>query len=125
MENKSINEHLKQVHQVRKAKTCKKVDEAIKILIKARKRINFNSVSNVSGVCKATLYNNVEIRERINALRTQQKTVPSLKEMKKEKEEKSRIAIITSLKRKIRYLEEENEQLKKQLNVYEKYKNVK
>jgi cell shape-determining protein MreC len=119
MENKSINEHLKYVHQVRKAKTCMKVDEAIKCLIKARKSINFNSVAKVSGVSKATLYNNPEIRERINALRTQQKTVPSIKEMKKEKEEKSRIAIITSLKRKIRYLEEENEELKKQLKLHE------
>ena len=51
-------EHLKALHEKRKAITQKKVDAAIKRLIQAQKPINFNSVANESGITKATLYNN-------------------------------------------------------------------
>jgi hypothetical protein len=41
-----------------------KVDQAIKRLLRANKSINFNSVSEESGVSKASLYNHSDIRER-------------------------------------------------------------
>lgn len=47
----------------RKTATRQKVDEAIKRLVGTNESINFNSVANESGVSKATLYNNVPIRE--------------------------------------------------------------
>jgi hypothetical protein len=47
--------HLKVIHTKRKANTYQKVDEAIKRLLKANERINFNSVSSEAGVSKATL----------------------------------------------------------------------
>lgn len=58
--------HLQQLHAQRRADTNKKVDETIRFLIKNGKPINFNSVANESGVAKATLYNNSDIRESVS-----------------------------------------------------------
>ncbi|MEH6980064.1 MULTISPECIES: DUF6262 family protein [Bacillus] len=110
-------EHLKSIHAHRKANTHQKVDEAIKRLIRANERINFNSVSNESGVTKATLYNNVDIRERIEKLRQQQSQVPTPKQAKREMNESNKGALIASLQRKNKKLEDENKQLRDQLKV--------
>lgn len=64
---------------------------------------------------KATLYNNHEIRERINSLRQQQTQAPTQKQIKREMIENNKDAIIASLKRKIKKLEEDNKELRKQL----------
>ncbi|MBU5310405.1 transposase [Tissierella carlieri] len=110
-------EHLNQLHAQRRADTQRKVDESIKRLIKINKNINFNSVANESGVSKATLYSNLNIRERIETLRRQQSQVPTPKQVKREMDDNNKDAIIASLKRKIKKLEEENEQLKEQLKI--------
>ena len=107
--------HLKEVHAQRKANTYQKVDEAIKRLIRAKENINFNSVSSEAGVSKATLYNNNDIRERIETLRQQQAQVPTPKQVKREMNENNKDALIESLKRKIKKLESENKELKEQL----------
>ncbi len=107
--------HLKSIHAQRKANTSQKVDEAIKGLIKANESINFNSVSNESGVSKATLYNNIDIRERIEALRHQQSQAPTPKRVKREINDTNKDALIESLKRKIKKLENDNKQLRDQL----------
>ena len=77
MSNYNRTEHLKELHSKRKAMTQEKVDKAIQRLIKAQKAINFNSVANESGVTKKTLYDNNDIRERIETLRYQQSQVPT------------------------------------------------
>lgn len=110
-------EQLKQLHNERKAITQSKVDKAIQRLIKAQKAINFNSVSNESGVTKATLYNTPEIKERIDKLRLQQSKVPTPAEVKREMSEANKDAIIATLKRKIKKLEEENKMLKEQIKL--------
>ena len=108
-------EHLKQVHEARKVKTRKTVDDAIQRLIRANDNINFNSVAEEAGISKATLYNNPEIRERIEALREQQAQVSTPKQIKREMDENNKDAIIVSLKRKIKKLDEENKELREQL----------
>lgn len=110
-------EHLKQLHEERKAITYQKVDEAIKRLIKVKESINFNSVASESGVSKATLYNNPKIRERIDSLRQQQAQALTPKQIKREIDENNKDAIIASLKRKIKKLEEDNKELREQLKV--------
>ena len=78
-----------------KAKTYQKVDdEAIKRLIRANENINFNSVSSEAGVSKATLYNNKDIRERIETLRQHQGQV-----VKREMNENNKDALIKCLKK--------------------------
>jgi hypothetical protein len=109
--------HLKAIHANRKANTSQKVDEAIKRLIRANGKINFNSVSSEADVSKATLYNNKDFRSRIDTLRNQQSQVPTPKQVKREMNENNKDALIASLKRKNQKLEEENKQLRKQLKV--------
>ncbi len=109
--------HLKTIHAKRKANTYQKVDEFIKRLLKANAKINFNSVSSEAGISKATLYNNKDFRSRIETLRNQQSQVPTLKQIKLEMSNGNKDALIASLKRKNKKLEEENKQLREQLNV--------
>ncbi len=117
MSNYNRTEHLKELHSKRKAITQEKVDIAIQRLIKAQKSVNFNSVASESGITKKTLYDNKEIRESIEVLRHQQSQVPTPSQVKREMNENNKDAIIASLKRKIKRLEEENKKLKEQLKV--------
>ena len=126
MTNYNRSEQLKELHKQRKIDTASKVDLAIKTLIKQNESISFNSVSKESGVARSTLYNNKEFKERIKALIEQQSNVPSPIQVKREMNEKNKDALIASLKRKIKNLEEENAQLKEQIKVKfgEIYKNL-
>lgn len=110
-------EHLKELHRKRKAITQEKVDKAIQSLIKAQKYINFNSVASESGLAKKTLYNNKDIRERIEILRHQQSQVSTPSQVKREIDDNNKDAIISRLKRKIKILEEENKKLREQIKV--------
>lgn len=117
MANYDRSTHMKSIHAQRKANTYQKVDEAIKRLLRANENINFNSVANESGVTKVTLYNHDDIRERIESLRQQQSQVPTTKQQKREMNENNKDALIDSLKRKMKKLEDENKQLRDQLKV--------
>ncbi len=117
MSNYNRTEHLKDLHGKRKALTREKVDKAIQMLIKTQKSINFNSVASESGITKKTLYDNKNIRERIETLRHQQSQVPTPSQVKREMNDNNKDAIIASLKRKIKRLEEENKELREQLKI--------
>ncbi|SMD41045.1 DUF6262 family protein [Bacillus sp. JKS001846] len=117
MANYDRKEHLKAIHASRKATTSQKVDKAIQRLVRANGPINFNSVASEASVAKATLYNNRELRERIESLRQQQAEAPTPKQIKREIDENNKDAVIASLKRKIKRLEEEKKQLREQLKV--------
>lgn len=118
--------HVKQLHEMRKRNTFQKVDEAIQRLIRANENINFNSVASEAGVSKATLYNNMEIRKRIEFLRKQQSQVLTPKQVKREMDDNNKDAIIASLKRKIKKLEEDKKELREQLKIVyaEVYKKI-
>ncbi|WP_144511487.1 DUF6262 family protein [Bacillus thuringiensis] len=109
--------HLKAIHAKRKADTYRKVNEAIKRLLKANEKINFNSVSSEADVSKATLYNNKDFRSRIETLRNQQLQVPTPKQVKREMNESNKDTLIASLKRKNKKLEDENKKLREQLKI--------
>jgi hypothetical protein len=49
-----------------------KVDKGIRELLLTGEKINFNSVSNLIGVSKTFMYNNKEVKERIEELRQKQ-----------------------------------------------------
>lgn len=94
--------------------------------MKANEYINFNAVANEAGVAKATLYNHPDLRKRIEVLRQQQSQGPTPKHVKRDMNEKNKDAVIDSLKRKIKKLEDDNKQLRDQLKVvyaeiYKKY----
>lgn len=126
MTNYDRKEQLKSIHAFRKAITSQKVDEAIQRLVRANENINFNSVASEAGVAKATLYNNQELRERIETLRQQQVHARTPKQIKREIDDNNKDAIIASLKRRIKKLEGEKKELREQLKVVysEVYKKI-
>lgn len=95
--------------------TAKKVDEAFKLLIKEKASINFNSVSERSGVSKAYLYNHQEIRERIENLRKQQQGLPSRKHIKEEMTDSSKDVLLVAKNNRIKELENEVKRLREQI----------
>jgi len=105
--------------QSRKEDKRKGVEDAITALLREQKLINFNTVARAAGVSKAYLYSQQDIRERIEALRQQ-----SMEQMVREratrspgKTDASRDLVILAKDRRIKELEAENQQLKKQLQV--------
>ena len=92
-----------------------KVDEAIKKLSTNGLKINFNTISKESGVSKNFLYNNDIVKNRIIQLRNQQINHEINQRAKFDKTAKSKDVIIQAKDKKIAKLEEENTQLKLQL----------
>ena len=112
MANFDREEQLRQLHEQRKQATKGKVEEAIKRLTKSSKAINFNSVAKEAGVAKATLYNHIELKERIDFLRNQQEK--AFVDDRIKRDENNQNAVISSLKRRIEKLEKKNQQLEKE-----------
>ena len=104
----------------RKQEKRTRVDEVIARLLRERQTINFNTVARAAGVSKAYLYSQPDLRERIEALR-QQGLEEALRERVAHptagKTDASKDLVILAKDRRIKELEAENRQLKKQLQV--------
>lgn len=110
---KGLKEYAKQRSQM----ALEKVDKAIRELSLTEQKINFNSVAQLSGVSKTFLYNNQEIKKRIEELRDKQVSKTINQRAKYDKTSKSKDIIIMAKDKKIKELEEENKKLKEQLEV--------
>ena len=110
---KGLKEYAKQRSQM----ALDKVDKAIRELSLTEQKINFNSVSQLSGVSKTFLYNNQEIKKRIEELRDKQVSKTINQRAKYDKTSKSKDIIIMAKDKKIKELEEENKKLKEQLEI--------
>lgn len=110
---KGLKEYAKQKTQL----TLEKVDNAIRELSLTEQKINFNSVSQLSGVSKTFLYNNEDIKKRIEELRDKQTCRTMNQRAKCDKTDKSKDIIIMGKDKKIKELEEENRKFKEQLEV--------
>ncbi len=108
---------LKEYALKRSQMALEKVDKAIRELSLTEQKINFNSVSQLSGVSKTFLYNNQEIKKRIEELRDKQVSKTINQRAKYDKTSKAKDIIIMAKNKKIRELEEENKKLKEQLEV--------
>ncbi len=108
---------LKEYAQNKSKITLEKVDKAIRELSLGEQKINFNSVSNLSGVSKTFLYNNSEIKKRIEELRDKQTEKVIKQRLKYDKTDKSKDIIIMAKDKKIKELQNENKNLKEQLEV--------
>ena len=106
---------LKAYSKQKQLETAKKVDEAITLLIKEKGSINFSSVSKLSGVSKAYLYQHKNLRERIEILRKQQQGLPSRKHIKSEMSDSSKDVLLAAKNKRIKVLEDEIKRLKDQL----------
>lgn len=108
---------LKEYALKRSQMALEKVDKAIRELSLTEQKINFNSVSQLSGVSKTFLYNNQEIKKRIEELRDKQVSKTINQRAKYDKTSKAKDIIIMAKDKKIRELKEENKKLKEQLEV--------
>lgn len=102
----------------KKEATVKKTEAAISELLKASAVINFNTVAEKAGVSKAWLYREPAFADRIKRLRDQQ--AGNQQKAHKESErasEASNQALVTTLKARVKELESENRELKKQLEI--------
>ncbi|MEW9095234.1 MAG: DUF6262 family protein [Clostridiaceae bacterium] len=110
---KGLKEYAKHKSEI----TLEKVDKAIRELSLLEQKINFNSVSQLSGVSKTYLYNNEEVKNRIEELRQKQLSKTMNQRAKYDKTSKSKDIIIMAKDKKIKELEQENRKLKEQLEV--------
>lgn len=110
---KGLKEHAKNKSKI----TLEKVDKAIRELSLSEQKINFNSVSQLGGISKTFLYNNEDIKKRIEELRDKQTSISMNQRAKYDKTAKSKDIIIMAKDKKIKELEEENKKLKEQLEV--------
>lgn len=101
----------------RRQKTIKRTEQALKKLIKEDKVINFKRVAEEADVSTAWLYKEEQFCERIKKLREQQKNYGSVEKNRKNTSEKSKDAMITAMRSRVKELEEENKQLKEQIEV--------
>lgn len=109
---------LKEYAQNKTKVTLEKVDKVIRELSLGEQKINFNSVSNLSGVSKTFLYNNSEIKKRIEELRDKQIEKVIKQRLKYDKTDKTKDIIIMAKDKKIKELQEENRKLKNQLEIF-------
>lgn len=128
MKSKHIRntEGVKKHAQMKSQEATQKVDKAIQHLIKTKAKINFNQVAMESGVSKAFLYNNQEIRNRIEGIRKQQEGLNTPKVIKRSMTDASKDSLIAAKNNRIKKLEEENKRLKDELlilrgMVYDKF----
>ena len=115
-----MTDHTKGLKEYAKQKTIitlEKVDKAIRELSLTEQKINFNSVSQLSGVSKTFLYGNEEIKKRIEELRDKQVSQTINKRAKYDKSAKAKDIIIAAKDKKIKELESENKKLKEQLEI--------
>lgn len=101
----------------RKEQKRKRVDEAIARLLREQMSINFNTVAKAAGVSKAYLYSQPQLRDRIEALRQQEReqTVRERVARPTGKTDAAKDLVILAKERRIKELEEENRKLKQQL----------
>ena len=103
-------------HQ-RKEEKRKRVDDAITCLLREHKAINFNTVAKAAGVSKAYLYTQPLFRDRIEALRQQEREQMVRERVARPtgKTDAGKDLVILAKERRIKELEEENRKLKQQL----------
>lgn len=101
----------------RKEQKRKGVEEAIAALLREQKPVNFNTVAKAATVSKAYLYSQLDLRERIEALRQQsvEQTIRNRATRSAGKTDASRDLVILAKDRRIKALEEENRKLQQQL----------
>lgn len=107
----------------RQEQSNRKVEEAIKTLLKQKEKINFNSVAQLAGVSKKYLYDNHY--ERIDLLRKKQEGL-SPKQVKQNMTDNSKDILLAAKDKKIKELEAEVKRLKEilQRKYGEEYSNL-
>ena len=114
---------MKEHNSQRKQNTSERVNKAIDKLKRKNASINFETVAKEAGVSRATLYNNLKLKERIMGLRAMDFTPSSENgaELKKTKVQRLEDTV-SKLKARVRQLETDKKNLIIQLVDYEETK---
>jgi hypothetical protein len=112
MKHKRNTEAVVEYAKMKKEETAKKVEQAIRQLIKQNERINFNTVTAAAGVSKSYLYNQPELRKQIETLRLNQREIEPQKAIKKYMSDDNKDSLIQVFRDRIKELEKENKKLK-------------
>jgi hypothetical protein len=116
MKHRRNVEGLKHSAEQKRQSAIRRTDEAIKLLLREGRTINFMAVAETAKVSTAWLYREETIRDRILHLRQQYSTqiaVPS----KERASSTSKDAVIEALRLRVKRQEEEIRELRKQLEV--------
>ena len=118
MKHKRNVEGLRQSAQRRRQAALQRTDEALRLLLRNGRPINFRTVSATAQVSTAWLYQQEEIKQRIRHLREQSTGRVALPLPPKERaSDASKEAIISALRERVKGLTEENRELRQQLEV--------
>jgi cell shape-determining protein MreC len=110
-------------HAQRKAEEAqKRVHQAIDRLLREHQVVNFNTVAKTANVTKSYLYARSDVRERIEALRTQQGQERSERSWAERQQhqartDKTKDVLLAAKDQRIKALEAENRKLKEDLKV--------
>lgn len=114
---------MKEHNSQRKQNTSERVNKAIDKLKRKNASINFETVAKEAGVSRATLYNNLKLKERIMGLRAMDFTPSSEDGAEPKKTKIQRLEdTVTDLKARVRQLETDKKNLITQLVDYEETK---
>lgn len=104
--------------QKKAAATEQRAEAAITLLLKEQRPINFKTVAETAGISTAWLYEHESIKERIMHLRSQQTPKAQIKIPPKEQASSAtKDTMIAALRQRIQKLEQENRDLKRQVEV--------
>ncbi len=110
-------------HAQRKSEAAQqRVHQAIDQLLREQYMVNFNTVAKTAQVTKSYLYAHQNVRERIEALRTQQgqeriEQQWTARQQHQARTDKTKDVLLAAKDRRIKVLEAENRKLKEELKV--------
>jgi hypothetical protein len=102
--------------QLRHQQTVQRAEEGIRRLLQEERSINFNTVAQTAGVSPAWLYQHPEMRQRIEQLRAEPST-RMRRPSKTKTSDASKNAMLTALRQRVKQVEAENRDLKRQLEI--------
>lgn len=110
------SEGLRKSVQLRHQKALQKLEEGMERLVREERPITFRAVAEAAGVSTAWLYRHPEIRSRIDGLRERHQG-HHIFEAKSSPSATTPGPIVVALRQRIKDVEEENRELKRQLEV--------
>jgi len=111
-------EGLRSSAQIKSAQTKQRAEEAITLLLKERRPINFKTVAQTAQISTAWLYAQEEIKMRIIHLRSQQAPAAQIKIPPREQASTaSKDAMIAALQKRVREQADKIRELQQQLEV--------
>ncbi|MBD2107281.1 DUF6262 family protein [Nodosilinea sp. FACHB-13] len=108
---------LRRSAQRKHQEALEKVEKGIQSLVKDKRPINFNTVAEAAGVSKAWLYKEADVKARIEQLRAQSSGSKKQPPVNQRASDASKDALLRTMKERIKRLEAENKDLRRQNEV--------